>query len=83
MTARAYGLAHDASLLSSPNLFNLEKGMPAAFIPIWILGAGAIGLLVLSRQFAKGHVIIGGYVTGVDPLEVRNTGQPYARPDAF
>jgi len=47
--------------------------MSPAFIPIWILGAGFIGLLLLSLVFSGGHMSTGGYVAGADPLAVRVT----------
>lgn len=43
--------------------------MTAAFVPIWILGAGFVGLMLLSLVFSGGHMITGGYVAGVEPYE--------------
>jgi hypothetical protein len=62
-----------------PFTFDQETFMTPAFIPIWILGAGFIGLMLLSAVFARGHVISGGYVTGLEPFDVPSGSQPISR----
>ena len=36
--------------------------MTAAFVPMWILGAGFVGLIVMPTLFSAGHTLAEGYI---------------------
>lgn len=42
--------------------------MTAVFVPMWILGAGFVGVILMSTLLSAGHIIVGGCVARDEPV---------------